>query len=219
MTITIDEQCFHYCSIDTPSHLEESLQFPVTDLPDDLQELMNSRYISQFEERMLRYLRQRTHQEYELAYTGNSYNADNDLSHPVLFNVFIPVDNDGDWVWASEAYVTTNVHIGGDVRGNYGDATLWEIEGCLGDSGFFDWTLGWHASPIPSDAWWSNDRDLEAINNRISQGYASCPSSDLASLCWNGTEPVWSDRLGSWVCRFADVGFATRIEPTEPCYG
>jgi hypothetical protein len=93
----------------------------------------------------------------------------------------------------------------------------------IAESGFLDWICGWFASPINTDAAHfladCEHPELMAANDRMAIGWSAHPTSELRNLLWGGCEPVWSQRLGGYVARLADVPFAVRIEPIAPHYG
>ena len=84
----------------------------------------------------------------------NTYNHENNFAEQILFSLWVPqsmiddhwssnggVDS-ADWLTCDGLVVACNLHRGGDVRGNYGDIRLFEVDS-IGDSAFFDWCVGW----------------------------------------------------------------------------
>tara|TARA_Y100000592_G_scaffold55153_1_gene86818 strand:- start:190 stop:831 length:642 start_codon:yes stop_codon:yes gene_type:complete len=100
----------------------------------------------------------------------NCYNHENDFSSVFTFSVYVPHNAHDDWLYVDNVYVALCVHIGGDVRGNYGNCRLFETDS-LGDSSFFDWMIGWD---IQKDG-----ERLELDNYSI--GYAQNPTYELES--------------------------------------
>lgn len=138
---------------------------------------------------------------YETQARDNTCNNENDFSADFTWTVWTDEnDGSGDWVWNREtAYVAICRHLGGDVRGNYGSVSLHRLDSdCVGDSGFFDWVLGWHVERVENvgncqlvpedlddwdDDWATLVSSLgvedERLTERCSIGYASLPSSEL----------------------------------------
>jgi len=106
--------------------------------------------------------------QYVEAHRDNCYNHENDFSSVFTFSVYVPHDANDDWVYVNNTYVALCIHIGGDVRGNYGNCRLFETDS-LGDSSFFDWVIGWN---IQKDG-----ERLELENYSI--GYAQNPTYEL----------------------------------------
>lgn len=131
----------------------------------------------------------------------NTYNSDQDLSSQINFTVYGP--EGCDWCWADDIYVALCVHRGGDVRGNYGRCRIYRVDS-LADTGFFDWTLGWHVEAAPLSGVDQDDLDQkhlaglpwavdERLSERCSPGYASMPSSELYSETTNSDSCYWLD--------------------------
>ena len=74
----------------------------------------------------------------------NVYNHENDFSQLFTYSIYVPADNEDDWMYGP-AIVAVCLHYGGDARGNYGAPRLYRTE-ALADSEFFDWMLGWHVT-------------------------------------------------------------------------
>ena len=122
----------------------------------------------------------------------NTYNQENDLSSDFIWQVVtLGSDAPSDWIWSDNplTFVFIDKHEGGDPRGNYGPWRIHHAEG-LGDSGFFDWQVGWHVA----------DRDgeeIEELTERCSVGYAQCPTHELCEqLVCDKYDPVggWFDK-------------------------
>jgi hypothetical protein len=114
-------------------------------------------------------------------------------------------------------FVVIEQHLGGYVRGNYGAATVYRVDN-IAETGFLDWVVGWYASHIREVELFAELYDLVEINSRLAIGYSSNPTCELRDFLMPGTEPAWSDRLGCYVARLADVPFAVRLEPIAPYY-
>ena len=216
--VTVDQRYLECSAINTEAHLRASLGDPL-ELPEHID---SGAWVSDEEERLCRWFARMTHQQYRHILRDNTYNSENDLSSNFVFSVFAPEDC-SDWIWANDVFIVVETHLGGDVRGNYGAFQVFRVDS-VGDSGFLDWTLGWHASPINSDAVdflaKCEDQTLQRANDELSNGWSSHPTSHLLQdVIMPNTEPTWSDRLNCWVARLKDVDFAVRLEPQEPCYG
>lgn len=131
----------------------------------------------------------------------NTYNSEQDLSSQFAFTVYGP--EGCDWCWADDIYVALCVHRGGDVRGNYGRCRIYRVDS-LADTGFFDWTIGWHVEAAPLSGVDQDDLDQkhlaglpwavdERLSERCSPGYASLPSSELYSETTNSDSCYWLD--------------------------
>lgn len=214
---TADARYWDCPTLDTTQHLSGALGRPLQ-LPESIDA---GQWATEQEDALCRWFARLTHQPYQQVARDNTYNQENDLSANYVFSVFAPVDC-SDWLWADDVFVVVENHLGGDVRGNYGPLAVYRVDS-IGDSGFFDLVCGWFASPINQDSVSHladcEHPELQAANDRLSIGYSSHPTSELRNLLWQGTEPVWSEQLGCYVARLADVPFAVRIEPTAPYYG
>ena len=132
----------------------------------------------------------------------NSYNSENDLSAEINFTIY-GADENCDWCWANDIYVPLCVHRGGDVRGNYGATRIYKVDS-LADTGFLDWTLGWHVESAPLSGVDQDDLDQKHLDEltwavddnlteRCSPGYASLPSSELYSGTTDSDSCYWFD--------------------------
>jgi hypothetical protein len=79
--------------------------------------------------------------------------------------------NSADWLECDGLVVACNLHRGGDVRGNYGDIRLFEVDS-IGDTPFFDWNVGWFVE----------DEDGNSLdpNGEYTTGYSSSPVHEVA---------------------------------------
>jgi hypothetical protein len=217
--VAVDPRWWDCPALDTEQHIENSLGLPLQ-LPDHLEDALQAGWASEHAEALQRWFARRTHSTYEQVHRDNTYNSDNDFGSNFVFSVFAPVDSP-DWLWAHDIFVVVEIHQGGDVRGNYGPALVYQVD-CLAETGFLDWVCGWFASPLNSASEnLSGDSDhpeLRAANDRLSIGYSSHPTSELRGLLWQGTEPAWSYRHRCHVGRLADVPFPVRLTPTAPYY-
>lgn len=214
--VSADPRFWDCPTLDTEAHLEASLGQPL-ELPESIDP---DRWATEQDDSLCRWFARLTHRQYIQATRDNTYNSENDFSSNFVFSIFQPEDA-SDWCYSNDVFVVVETHLGGDVRGNYGPMRVYRVDS-LADSGFLDWVVGWYASPINRDSVsYLADcecRELQAVNDRICTGYSSHPTSEVREHLWEGTEPTWSERLGCYVARFADVPFAVRLEPSEPFY-
>jgi len=100
-------------------------------------------------------LRESTGLEFEgirTSVNGNSYNDENELSSDFTYAI---IDFSGglEWYYSDNVIVLTNLHRGGDPRGNYSPVECRESEEGYGlsESGFLDWRLNLAASTKDGD--------------------------------------------------------------------
>ncbi len=207
-------------TLNTEAHLAESLGEPLA-LPEHLADALAVGWASEHEEALCRWFARLTHSSYQQVCRNNSYNSEQDLSAQFVFSVFAPEDCT-DWCWCPDLFVVVECHLGGDVRGSYGPALVYRVDS-IADSGFLDWVVGWWCSPVNREAVsFLADCEHPALtraNDRLSIGWSSHPTSELAELLLIGSVPAWSERLGCWVGRLDGVPFPVRMEPQAPCYG
>ena len=113
----------------------------------------------------------------------NTYNHENNFAEQILFSLWVPqsmiddhwssnggVDS-ADWLTCDGLVVACNLHRGGDVRGNYGDIRLFEVDS-ISDTPFFDWNVGWFVE----------DEDGNSLdpNGEYTTGYSSSPVHEVA---------------------------------------
>lgn len=215
-TVSVDPKYWDCPTLDADQHISESLGKRL-ELPESVD---SDQWATEQNEALCRWFARLGHQQYEQAARDNTYNQENDLSANYVYSVFAPVDC-SDWLWCDDVFVVIENHLGGDVRGNYGPLAVYRVDQ-LAETGFFDLVCGWYASPINSESVSyladCEHPELQAANNRLSVGYSSHPTSEIRNLLWQGCEPVWSEQLGCYVARLADVPFAVRLVPTEPYY-
>lgn len=206
------------CVIDVVYHIKESLGSPLT-LPECLADKLSSDWAIHSEDDLLSLFALMTGETYSMAARDNTYNGENDLSTFYVYTVYAPSDRYGrqpDWIWQRDCFVVVEIGAGGDPRYSaYGDAKVYRLDDTtLGDSGFFDTTLGWWAEPIDE----RYDRaTLDSMNDRISAGYSSHPYTELESLLYSA--PVWCERKQCYIGRFKDTYFPVRLMPSLPYYG
>lgn len=170
-TITIDREATYLswaAEIDTENFLAATLGEQLEHAPEF------DGWLVEHEQQMLGWIEdQQDGRRYQCTPVDNTFNHENDFSSEFQFIVFYPEDA-GDWIWSEDCYVGIEVHQGGDVRGNYGRIRLYGPVNSLGDCGFFDWVIGWHAT-------YRDGEEVEYLNERAGIGYASNPTCELES--------------------------------------
>jgi hypothetical protein len=211
--ITLDKRYPECCALSAEHHISESLGSPIN-LPPTLADRLGEHWANECEDDLLALFALIGGATYEQVARDNTYNAENDLDFFYVWSVYAPVGCQ-DWCWRRDCFVVVEIGAGGDPRYcGYDRARIYRIDDvCLGDTGFFDLTLGWWAEPI-------NDRydtsALDPFNDRIASGYSSHPYWELESMLHNA--PVWSERRGAFIGRFKGCPFPVRLMPIEPCY-
>lgn len=190
--IQIDKNFPDCTAIDTEAWLEAILGRPVGIGPVEFQDKLATRWLVECEEDILAVLEEETGLEYKSTSLDNVYNNENDFSSVFQWQVFYPADHN-DWIYADSVYVAIEIHLGGDVRGNYGPVRLYEAN-YLGDSGFLDWVLGWHVT-------YSNGEEVPE-NDRFSIGYSSHPYTELVDHLKGGLR--WSEKRQCFVGVYHD---------------
>jgi hypothetical protein len=214
-SVEIDKRYPECCSLITETHISESLGSPLT-LPPTLTDKLSEQWANECEDDLLALFALIGGATYEQVARDNTYNVENDLSSFYVWTVYAPI-NCPDWCWHRDAFVVVEIGAGGDPRYcAYDRARIYRLDdACLGDTGFFDLTLGWWAEPIDSDRY--DECDLDSLNDRITTGYASHPYYELRDLLI--AEPVWSERRQAFLGRFKDCAFPVRLLPIAPAYG
>jgi hypothetical protein len=205
-----DPKWFDCPTLDTDLHIEESLGSPIK-LPDNID---NSDWVSEQETALLRLFARLTHTQYEQVLRDNTYNTENDFSSNFVFSIYAPIDCP-DWMYCDDLFVTIEKHLGGDVRGNYGNFEIYRVDN-IAESGFFDWVVGWYAQPI-DDNYDSEFPDLQRLNDRFCIGYSSWPTGEVKDALIS-KEPTWSEKFNCYVARLANVPFPVTLHPVEPYY-
>jgi hypothetical protein len=219
--IHIDKASFECCALETDQHLLNSLGSPIK-LSEHLTERMAEDWAINSEGELTDYLLEITGKEYRQVTRDNTYNNETDLDTFFIYTIYAPVGV-SDWCWCDDLFVVVELGSGGDPRYSaYGQAKVYRVDN-IGESGFFDMTLGWYAEPIAEDYY--SSPELERINDRLSVGYTSNPTYELESLLMQRKDSKWqkciewSDKLGCFVGRLLDVEYVVKLHPTEPCYG
>ena len=213
MIVKADPKFWECPTIDSVDHIKRSLGEKLF-LPEDID---CDEWVNQSIERLEKEFSKIAKRPIGHVKSCNTYNEENNLSQQINYAIFAPVDC-ADWLWSDDIFIVAELHLGGDVRGNYGPFAAYRVDK-IGDTGFFDFTAGWWASPVAPNALRDACKALQAINDRLCTGYSSWPTGELREALMGESEPAWVESLGCYVGRLADVPFPVRLEPTAPCYG
>lgn len=141
----------------------------------------------------------------ETIYTGNQHN---DLDQDFSIKVFYPASS-ADHFWCPDVYVLI-------------DENALYVADSIGESGIFDWSVGYYIEPIANSVKSQqnvSERAVDNINNRLSSGYSSDPYSELESQLVPESSPVWSEKLQAFVGAFTNVAVPCKIYAVAPCIG
>ena len=214
--ITFDPIHPEFCALNTEHHLRQSLGEPLK-LPNAMEVLLNEHWANseEAEPQLLQLFALMTGTTYQQVARDNTYNTENDLDSFYVWTVYADVDCP-DWCWRRDVFVVIEIGSGGDPRYcAYSPARIYRLEDqCLGDSGFFDLTLGWWAEPI-SERY--DPRLVDPCNDRIGIGYSSHPYYELEDLLY--APPIWSDKRQTYVGRFKGTPYPVALMPQIPYYG
>ena len=214
--LNIDKNYFDRCSIIVSEHIENSLGKPIT-LPPSVQETLERViFCEEAEEDLLSLFTLMKGCKYEQVALDNTHNYDNDLDQFFVYTVYAP-SGTSDWMWKRDCFVTIEMGSGGDPRYSvYGTAQVYDLgDDQLGDSGFFNWTLGWYARYVSNgEATWDTDSAIEAVNNELSQGWGTHPTSHLRNLCYS--DPIWVEELEGYVARLIREKYPMVFYPCSP---
>lgn len=202
--INIDKNYVDCCTIDTDKFIEQCLGEKIN-LPDYVDE---ANWCSDEKYNLIKFFESENPDlDYILAKSDNTYNYENDLDTVLNYHIFHST-YEADWCWNNHPlYIVIERHLGGDVRGNYGEIEVYKIESNIAESGFFDQTLGWIINHNDDQF---NDT-IQGINDKLSIGYSSYPTGQLQDKIKG--EVTYSEKFNSFVCRFNDLPFVTKIEP------
>lgn len=203
--VSADPRFWDCPTIDADAFIAATLGDPLA-LPDSIDP---EQWATDAEPALLRWFARQTCRQYRQELRDNTYNGENDFSANFIFSVYVP-DDAADGFYQDDTFVVIERHLGGDVRGNYGPLAVFRVDS-LADTGFFDWTAGWYAEPLPDDA----DRewpDLTRWNDRLCVGYSSWPTGELRDALIS-KEPAWSDKLKAYIGRLSDVPFPVILRP------
>ena len=134
----------------------------------------------------------------------NVYNGENDFNQVFTFSIYSTIDDKNEWYYGNDAvYIAVCLHLGGDVRGNYGNVQVYRCNDNDRLLYFLDWTVGWHVVRA------SDGKPFEQ-SDRFQIGYAQNPTSKLESAL-DGDY----DEKGEWI----DGAFHGKIDGKKViCY-
>tara|TARA_Y100000114_G_scaffold139640_1_gene143836 strand:+ start:630 stop:1280 length:651 start_codon:yes stop_codon:yes gene_type:complete len=109
------------------------------------------------------------------AMRDNVYNGENDFNQVFTFSVYSTTDDADEWYYGNDAvYIAVCLHLGGDVRGHYGNVQVFRCDDSDKVLNFLDWVIGWHVVR-------ASDGEPIEQNDRFQIGYAQNPTSELES--------------------------------------
>ena len=149
--------------------------------------------IAKHSAKILEFLENLTGDRYEYHTSGYSENEENDLDGAFCYDVFAPAES-GDWIWSPDVIVII-------------DGTEWYKLDFLGDSGFFDRTIGYHAETLSGD--YADVQEIEA-------GYSSYPYGQISDLYVGSKhDPIlkWSDKFQGFLARHESLGETHILRP------
>jgi hypothetical protein len=200
-TICLDTwlgQVFEDCDLneyldDEPENLQalESLQDYIDENPRSYS--YGSSDIGNHSDKILEVLEKITEDRYEYHTSGYSENEENDLDGSFTYDIFTP-SGSGDWIWSQDTIVVVN-------------GVDWYKVDNLGDSGFFDRVIGYHATDVSGDY-------VEV--QEIETGYSSYPYEQIHNLYaakhWT---PIlkWSDKFKGFLARHVALGQTHILTP------
>lgn len=191
----IDKQFPDCTAINTEAWLKAVLGDEVEIGTEEFREDLSNHWLVRLEDEILATLTDETGLEYKCTELDNVYNNDNDFSSVFQWQVFYPED-ESDWYYAHDVYVAIEVHLGGDVRGNYGRVRLYRAD-CLAEAGFLDWVIGW-------DVRYSNGDEVPE-NDCFSIGYSNHPYYQMEQHLKSPLK--WSEKRQCFVGVYEDGRF------------
>lgn len=161
-----------------------------------------NRWISQLQDEIGMYLRAKTGQVYVPAHDiGNTYNDENDFCTTFQYQVWVPIDEArwhekanqwfcDEFYYRDDCFVVTEMHMGGDVRGNYGVPEIRGPVDNLCDAHFLDWMVGWYVGVYRKEhgMFYNADEDGE-----FTSGYHQNPTYHLLEQL-KGNKMLWSEK-------------------------
>ena len=197
--LIIYDKHFPECTaIDTETWLTKTLGEPI-ELPDAVH---NADWSDEAQE-IITFLSEKTETVYQSVTRDNVYNHGNSFSSIFVYELFAPVESKCfEWSYADNIYVSINVHLGGDARVNYGITRLYKIS-CIGETNFFDWSIGWRLYTLAGDF-------LEQLSEKTEQHYSSYPWGELTDIVHEKTIR-WSDKYQCFIGRRTDGDGSVKI--------
>ena len=143
----------------------------------------------------------------------NVYNHEQDFSDVFQFQVWTKAEDShfhektkewycDEWYYRDDVFVATEIHLGGDVRGNYSTVQLRRAARDLADSQFLDWVIGWYVT--------TPDGENVDDDGLYSVGYHSNPTCALMDDLDDGME--WSDEHECFIGKLN--GATVHLHPT-----
>jgi hypothetical protein len=202
-------------TINLEEHLRETLGEPIK-LPEAISSLLEEHWANsdEVEPNLLSLFELMTGSEYQQVWRDNTYNTENDLDSFAVVTVYADTSCP-DWCWRRDVFVAVEIGAGGDPRySSYSPARIYRLDdGCIGDTGFLEWRLGYWCEPI-SDRY--DEALIDSINDRLGCGYSSYPYGELESFL--ESVPIWSESRKAFVGKLEGIPFPVRILPQPPAY-
>ena len=213
--INLCKQYLDGSTINLEKHLKETLGEPIS-LPECIENLLGEHWANseEVEPNLLSLFELMTGSEYSRVCRDNTYNQENDLDSFAVITVYADISCP-DWCWRRDVFVAVEIGGGGDPRySSYSPARIYRLEdGCIGDTGFLEWRLGYWCEPI-CDRY--DETLIDSINDRLGCGYSSYPYGELESFL--EAKPIWSDKRGAFIGKLEGISFPVRILPQPPAY-
>lgn len=180
-----------------------------------------NRWISDLQDEIGMYLRAKTGQVYVPAHDiDNVYNNETDFTDVFQYQVWVPIDEArwhektkqwfcDEWYYRDSTFVVTEMHMGGDVRGNYGVPEIRGAVDNLAETGFLDWVVGWYAMQYDAK---SKAFEYDQDGDNLQAGYSSYPWGQVEEYCKWG--PKWSESRDCFVA----INKAGRFVELHPEY-
>lgn len=213
--INLDTSYLDGSTINLKAHLKETLGEPIK-LPECIENLLEDNWANseEVEPSLLSLFELMTGFEYKEVWRDNTYNQENDLDSFAVITVYADI-NCPDWCWRRDVFVAVEIGSGGDPRYSaYAPARIYCLEdGCIGDTGFLEWRLGYWCEPI-CDRY--DETLIDSINDRLGCGYSGYPYGELESFL--EAKPIWSESRQAFVGRLEGIPFPVKILPQPPAY-
>lgn len=173
-----------------------------------------NRWISDLQDEIGMYLRAKTGQVYVPAHDiGNVYNHDTSFTDVFQYQVWVKEEDArvhaktgewycDEWYYRDDVFVVTEMHMGGDVRGNYGVPEIRGAVDDLCDAHFLDWMVGWYIT--------TSDGENADEDGLYQAGYQSNPTYHLTEALKG--DMLWSEKHGCFVGWLN--GRAVKMQPT-----
>ena len=105
----------------------------------------------------------------------NVYNRENDFDQVFTFSVYSTINDADEWFYGNDAvYIAVCLHLGGDVRGNYGNVQVFRCDDTDKALNFLNWVISWYVVR-------ASDGEPIEQNDRFQIGFAQNPTSELES--------------------------------------